>query len=147
MARERGLSDHESETGLAIANFQLGQLPNAWEEARRLGEQHDLGPSAHRNLALLWRALGCLEKAKDHALASYRTAWSDGEPYVDRFGLTRAAELLTDLQVSIPTLPPYDSSKDPKFDWEDDVLQAIEKLKKEKEAKSAKKKKKPAAPE
>ena len=93
--------------------------------------------AAHRILAQLWLALGDPEQATHHALTAYRWAWADGEPYVHRYELTRSTELLQQMNVPIPNLPPYDPAKDEPFPWEADVRAAIEKLKAEKEAKEA----------
>jgi hypothetical protein len=137
LAREVRLVDTVSETGLALAKCHLGHLTGeeAWSEAERLA---GLRNPAHRGLALLWQTLGDLDQAKHHALAAYRWAWADGEPYVDRYELTKTTELLNTLGVPIPNLPPYDPTKDEPFPWEADVRAAIEKLKAEKEAKKAK---------
>ncbi len=134
MARERRLVDDESETGLALAKHHLGQLTGdaARSETERLAGLRD--PS-HRYLALLWREIGDLDQAEKHALAAYTWAWADGEPYVNRYELTKTTELLNELKVTIPNLPPYDPAKDVPFPWEAEVRAAIEKLR----AKKAKK--------
>lgn len=139
MAREVRLVDADSETGLALAKRHLGQLTGdaARSEAERLAGLHD---PAHRYLALLWLALGDREKAEHHALAAYRWAWADGEPYVRRYELTKTTELLNTLGVPIPTLPPYDPARDVPFPWEAEVRAAIDKLKAEKKAKKKAKK-------
>lgn len=136
MARERRLVDVESETGLALAKFYLGQLvgDDARSEAERLAQL----VTGDRYLALLWLAIGDHEQAKQHALAAYRGAWADGEPYVNRYALTKATELLQQTNVPIPDLPPYDPAKDEPFSWEADVRAAIEKLRAEKAAKNEK---------
>jgi Domain of unknown function (DUF4062) len=133
MAREVRLVDEASETGLALAKHHLGQLTgdDARSEAERLA---GLRQPAHRYLALLWLALGDTEKAEHHALAAYRWAWADGEPYVNRYELTKTTELLQQINVPVPVLPSYDPTKDEPFPWEADVRAAIEKLKAEKEA-------------
>ena len=138
MARERGLTDAKSETGLALARFHLGQFHSP-DEARHEAERLSaLREPAHQYLAMLWREIGDLEQAKKHALAAYKWAWADGEPYVHRYDLDKATELLRELNVPIPDLPPYDPAKDEPFPWEADVRKAIEKLKAEKEAKKKK---------
>jgi len=131
LARERSLSDEDSETGLALAKHHLGQLADPDHEAERLAQRP--GPD-HRLLAQLWLALGNPAKAKFHALAAYKSAWADGEPYVYRYALTKATELLQQMQVAIPNLPPYDPAKDEPFSWEAGVRAAIEKLRAKKEA-------------
>lgn len=134
MARESRLVDEASETGLILAKHHLGLLAEdvARNEAERLGKLLD---PAHRTLALLWLAIGDSELAKHHALAAYRNAWADGEPYVYRYELTKATELLEKMKVPIPQLPPYDPAKDEPFPWEAEVRAIIERLRAEKEAK------------
>ncbi len=136
LARDtRSVIDAASETGLALAKHHLGQLPNPHEEAGRLAQLRD---PAHRLLAQLWLALGDPAQAKHHALAAYKDAWADGEPYVHRYELTQTTELLRQINVPIPNLPPYDPAKDDKLAWEDEVRAGIEKLRAEKEAKKGK---------
>ncbi len=137
MARERSFVDAESEVGLALAKFHLGQLSeeDARSEAERLAQ---LRQPALRYLAMLWLAIGDHEQAKDHALEAYRWAWADGEPYVHRYELTKTTELLQEMKVPVPVLPPYDPAKDEPFPWEAEVRAAIEKLKAEKAAKAKK---------
>lgn len=129
MARESGVPDADSETGLALAKHHLGQLADPRHEAERLAQ---LRNPAHRFLGQFWLALGEHEKAKYHALASYRSAWGDGEPYVRRYQLARTTELLQQLQVAIPNLPAYDPSKDQPRPWEAEVRAAIDTLRSKK---------------
>ena len=132
LARDtRSVIDAASETGLALAKHHLGQLANPREEAERLAQ---LRAPAHRFLAQLWLALGDPSQAMHHALAAYKDAWADGEPYVKRYALTQTTELLRRMNVPIPNLPPYDPAKDEKPPWEADVRAAIEKLRAKKEA-------------
>ena len=132
LARDtRSVIDAASETGLALAKHHLGQLANPREETERLAQMRD---PAHRLLAQLWLALGDPAQAKHHALAAYTWAWADGEPYVRRYELTQTTELLQQMNIPIPNLPPYDPAKDEKLPWEDEVRAAIEKLRAEEEA-------------
>jgi tetratricopeptide (TPR) repeat protein len=131
MARAVGQTDADAETQLALARFQLGELADPRREAEQLATARR--PS-HRALADLWLALGDREQATKHALAAYKWAWADGEPYVHRYELNKARALLEKLGAEIPNLPPYDPAKDEKLPWEDDVAAAIEKLRAEKEA-------------
>ena len=133
MARESGICDARIETGLALAKHHLGQLAEPHrDEAHRLGRLRD---PAHRYLAMLWLAVGDNDQAKHHALAAYAWAWADGEPYVNRYELTKAAELLLRVNVAIPASWPYDPTKEQIYPWEADVRDALEKLRAEKDAK------------
>jgi Domain of unknown function (DUF4062) len=134
MAREVGQSDPEAEVQLALANLHLGRLTDPRHEAEQLSLAKE--PSSI-NLAALWHAIGDRVQATKHALAGYKWAWADGEPYVRRYDLNRARTLLEQLGAEIPDFPPYDPDKDEKFPWEQDVADAIDKLRKEKEAKAA----------
>lgn len=84
-------------------------------------------------------AIGDHKQAKVHALAAYKRAWADGEPYVRRYELNKARALLEQLGADIPNLPSYDPAKDEKLPWEDEVAAAIAKLRSERAAKEAKK--------
>jgi hypothetical protein len=132
LARERSLTDATSETGLALARLQLRlaadpgavePLAAARQDAERLAQWRR---PAHGLLARLWLALGDSEQAKHHALAAYRWAWADGEPYVRRYDLTKATELLQQLNVPLPNLPPHDPAKDAPFPWEAEVRALLE---------------------
>jgi hypothetical protein len=132
LARERSLTDAESETGLALARLQLRlaadpgavePLAAARQDAERLSQWRR---PAHYFLARLWLALGDTEQAKHHALAAYRWAWADGEPYVRRYELSKATELLQQLNVPLPNLPPYDPANDAPFPWEAEVRALLE---------------------
>jgi hypothetical protein len=134
MSRQSGIPDESSETGLALAKFHLGQLAEPDREAERLAQ---LRKPAHRLIALLWLAIGDHEQAKPHALAAYKWAWADGEPYVNRYELNKTTELLQQMSVPIPKLPPYDPARDEKLPWEDEVAAAIARLQAEKDAKKS----------
>ena len=131
MARAVGRTDAVSETLLALANFHLGRLQEPRQEINRLAK---FRKPCHRGLAELWLAIGDREQAKEHALAAYKWAWADGEPYVNRYELDKSRALLEQLGVEIPNLPPYDPEKEEKFPWEADVVAAIEKLRAKKRA-------------
>lgn len=53
---------------------------------------------------------------------------------MNRYELTKTTELLQQMNVEIPDLPPYDPAKDEPFPWKSDIRATIEKLKTEKEA-------------
>jgi hypothetical protein len=89
MARESGIPNAGSETGLALAKVHLGELTEPRREAERLTGMRYV---SCRYLAMLWQAIGDDDQAKKHALAAYEWAWADGEPYVNRYDLTKSAD-------------------------------------------------------
>lgn len=137
MAREAGVIDGDSieaETLLALSQFHLGRLADPAQVAERLAEAKR---PYHLGLAKLWKAISEIGKAEKHALAAYKWAWADGEPYVRRYELNKARALILELGEEIPDLPAYDPARDEKLPWEDKVAEAIEKLRAENEAKKA----------
>lgn len=139
MAREVRRVDEASETGLALAKVHLNHLTGdeARGEAQRLAQLRCFADRrlANRCLSRLWQALGDLNQAKHHSLAAYTLSWADGEPYVYRYELTKATELLHELVVPLPNLPPYDPAKDEPFPWEADLRAFIAKCRAEQAAK------------
>jgi hypothetical protein len=131
MAREVGGTDATSEARLALAKLHLGTLDDPRREAEQIVWA---GEGDQRALADLWLAAGDHERARKHALAAYTWAWADGEPYVRRYELNKTRALLERLGTPIPDLPPYDPAKDEKLPWEDEVAEAIEKLRVEQKA-------------
>ena len=127
MARQVRIVDETSETGLALAQFNLLELnkQEARFEAERLA---NLPNPDHRTLARLWRLLGDIDKAKPSALAAFTWAWADGEPYVHRYELIQATKLLNELGEPTPSFRPYDSAKEESFEWEQQVRSGIQKL-------------------
>jgi hypothetical protein len=132
MTRELGHETPTSGARLALAKFYLNQLLNPYDEAEQLEAFRD---SDHLALAELWLAIGDTNKAEKHAIAAYKEAWADGEPYVWRYQLTKARTLLNKLNLEVPNMPPYDPVKDEKLPWEDKLDAAIEELRAEKENK------------
>jgi hypothetical protein len=153
LARERSLTDATSETGLALARLHLEQaadpqaaaaLAAARQDAERLAQSRWHDPYY---LALLWRALGDIEQAKHHALDAYRWAWADGEPYVLRYELTKATDLLQQLNVPLPNLPPYDPAKEEPFAWEADVRALLTSIRAEQEQRAEREQSNPTSAE
>jgi hypothetical protein len=131
MAREVGRSNATDEAMLLLAKFRAGQIAAPRDEAEHIAQAKN---PPHGALAQLWLSIGDGEQAKKHALAAYRAAWADGEPYVYRHALNRARGLLEQLGAEIPDLPPYDPAGDEKLPWEDPLAAGIEKLRAKKEA-------------
>ena len=135
MARAVGQIDADAETLMALAQFHLGQLDEPRHRAEQLASAKRID---NRTLADLWLAIGDHDRAEKHALAAYKWAWADGEPYVYRYELNKARAILENLGAEIPDLPPYDPAKIDKFPCEDEVAAAIEKLQAEKDAEERK---------
>ncbi|SHM86663.1 DUF4062 domain-containing protein [Cryptosporangium aurantiacum] len=128
LAHEAGLSDSTAELRLALARLHAGDLDDADEEARRLAKKY---PGRSLDLARLWWAIGNRDQATRNAVAAYRWAWGEGEPFVHRFELDQVGALLDELGVQRPDLPPYDPTRDERFDWEDAVVAVSEQLRAE----------------
>lgn len=128
LTRESGIVSAGLETWLAIARHRLGTLPDVRDEAERLTRLRD---PAHLPLARLWQEIGETERASEHASAAHRWAWADGEPYVHRYELEQATELLGELGVDVPELGPYDPAVDPPRPWERRLAAAIAELREE----------------
>jgi hypothetical protein len=77
---------------------------------------------------MIWQTVGDVTQAAKHALAAYRWAWADGEPYVYRYELTKATELLREMNVPVPRLRRYDPRKDEPLPWETTVQAAIARI-------------------
>lgn len=134
LARAVGQSDARTETLLVVARYHLSQLSDPVQEAERLSQ---IKKPFNRGLAELWRLIGDTGRAKEHALAAYKWAWADGEPYVRRYELDKTRALLEQLEVEPPHLPSYDPVKDEPLPWETEVIAAIEKLRAQKEEEEA----------
>ena len=134
MAQAVGQSNASAATQLALAKFHLGQVADARSTAETLADAQYI---SNLDLAALWLAIRDRDQAKKHALAAYRRAWADGEPFVRRYNLNKSRALLDQLGVEIPNLPAYDPAKDEKLTWEDKVQAAIEELRAEKPAQEA----------
>lgn len=124
LARKAGKIDRRSEISLAIAKYNLNELP----EPSYIAEQftYGLDESCHYVLANLWFSIGDYVQAKNHALAAYQWAWADGEPFVRYHELIRVRSFLKKINAPIPELPPYVSTVDEKLSWENDVQVVID---------------------
>lgn len=126
-AREVGEREPAAEARLALAGFHCGEL----DDPRLQADLLERAGGARRTLGELWFAIGDRERAERAALAAYKSAWAEGEPYVWRWQLNKARRLLEKLGVEPPNLPPYDAAKDEKLPWEDEVRATIETLRAE----------------
>jgi hypothetical protein len=122
LSRAVGLVDPACETALTLAKHHIGQLVAPQYEAERLSQ---LRSPQHALLARLWLALGDTAQAGHHALAAYREAWADGEPYVRRYDLTQAQRMLGQLGLEVPCLSAHDPASDEPFLWEADIRAVI----------------------
>lgn len=117
LLREDGSPTYEAEVMLALARAEQG----------RGGPTHDLLRRRLRpSQTIYWQArlalvTGDLATAVTRSREAYGKAWADGEPFVVRYELDRAAALLNELGEPIPKLAPYDPEDDPPYPWEADV--------------------------
>lgn len=126
LAHKAGKVDRRSEICLAIAKNNQKELLEPNQVAEQLA--YSIDENCHYDLANLWFAIGNREQAKTHGLAAYKWAWADGIPYSRGYELNLARKLLQELDVEIPILNPYDSSKDEKTPLELEVVNTIEKI-------------------
>lgn len=147
---------------LALRDVQLDEAINFFAEAARIGyEQGVRDPAAWGGLARAYTAKGDLRQAlriiqdgvndhgysaavvylangdhtaaKEAALEFYTWAWAQGEPYVRRWELEQARNILRQLGEPEPQLPVWDEANYVPFEHEDKVIELIEKLKRERE--------------
>lgn len=137
VGNESGVPRHETvlsqaHGGLAQTYLAQGKI----EQAARIVEEGCDDYSA----AVVSNAQAKHEEAKEYAIKYYTWAWADGEPYVHRWHLNRAIELLDELDIPKPDLPIFDEANYEPFPGEAEVRAYIEELKqeKEKEAEEAK---------
>ena len=122
LAREVGQRNASAEAGLVLARFHLREVADAPAVAAALAAEREV---AHRPLAALFLALGDRAAAEKHALAAYKDAWADGEPFVHRYELTEASALLGRLAVAVPDLPVFDPAAVEEIPYEAEIVGAI----------------------
>lgn len=123
IGNEQGVRATEAWSGLARAHAAKGNFPEALRIIRDGVDDH--GHAA----AVVYLANGDLEDAKEAALEFYTWAWAQGEPYVRRWELEQARQLLQQLGEPEPQLPVWDESKYEPFPHEEAVIAFIEELK------------------
>ncbi|HEX7304889.1 DUF4062 domain-containing protein [Lentzea sp.] len=121
MARRAGVPSQWDEGALLLARLHQGLLPDPAAEIESL-------PAGHLLLPDLWIAAGKPKRAVQPAIDAYTFAWADGEPYVHRYLLNKATRILNDLDVPVPTLPPYDPAEDPELPCEARVRAYLDKV-------------------
>lgn len=126
LAHKANKIDRRSEIQLAIANHYLGKLPNASQVAEDFASGAE--GWCQRHLAQLWFVIGNHTEARKHAIAAYHWAWADGEPFVRLNELNKTLKLITQLGEEPPALKPYDSAMMTKLDYEENITQAIQRL-------------------
>lgn len=124
---EQGVRDPAAWSGLARAYAAKGDLPQALRIIQDGVDNH--GYSA----AVVYLANGDHAAAKEAALEFYTWAWAQGEPYVRRWELEQARDILQQLGEPEPQLPVWDEASYVPFEHEGLVIEYIEKLKRERE--------------
>lgn len=126
MARLVGRENLVAEAALALARLQSGDGDGARADAEALDQSDGV---AALYLGRVWAALGERGRAIAAAQRAHDYAIEDGEPYVYRWELTRARQLLTELGAELPPVPVYDLASMQKFDWEPKLRAMIERMK------------------
>ncbi len=124
IGNEQGVRDASAWSGLARAYAASGQLEKALRIVR--------DGAGHYAAAVVYLASGDHAAAQEAVLEFYNWAWAQGEPYVRRWHLEQARELLQQLGEPEPDLPTWDESQYEPFPHEEEVVALIERLKQEK---------------
>lgn len=136
LCRDSGLDDAQFEARLASACIRAGRPINGRAIAERFADTQDNDGAIA--VAELWRDLGEPTYAIAAALRAYKMAWGSGEPFVYRFVLNSAKDLLLELGELPPDLPKYDPADNLTYDWEDDVTAMIDKAREKREERERK---------
>ena len=131
LSRKRAVPNSEAETQLVLAKYKLNELEEPMKVAQELSIIRE---PAYLALAELFVAIGDEKQASKYALKAYRHAWADGEPYIDKYKLSKSYTILQKLGTEVPRLPPYNPEKDEKLPFEEHLLAAIEELRKQKQS-------------
>lgn len=125
-AREKGWNDGRVEGLLLLARLYDGRVADPTMEMERIS-----GMCPAFELGELWRMLGNVDAAAECATAAFKSAFADGEPYVHRYRLEQAEDLMSRLGIEVPDVPRFDPNCIRSFPWESDVRQVIERLKRD----------------
>lgn len=126
LAHRAGKVDRRSELRLALVQHELQQLSDARQMIEHL--ERDAEGDCYESLAALSLAIGLKEQAGLFARAAYKWAWADGEPFVRRYQLRKAKEILYSIGESPPELPDYDKECDIDFPWVGSAAKEIDRL-------------------
>ena len=113
MARESGLSDRLTEVRRGLSLLHLGNREAAQAAAASAERDPPYAP-----LATLYLALGQDDKAREHAVQGYKSAWADGPPHYKHWNIQECLAVLHALNEPEPVLPPYDPGKIPTLPYE-----------------------------
>lgn len=134
MARQVGKIAPEAEAALTLARLRNGDAEGARADADSLDEWDG---TAALYVSRVWLELGERERAVAAALRAHESAIDDGEPFVYRWLLDNAREILGELDAPLPELKQYDPTDAPTFDWEPDFQKLIARLETEKAKREA----------
>jgi hypothetical protein len=118
--------DRRSEIQLAIANYRLGKLANASQVAEDFARETESW--CQRGLAELCLTIDNYVEARKHAIAAYRWAWADGEPFVRHGELNKTRKRITQLGIEPPALKSHDPAMMTQLDFEEDLKRAIQRM-------------------
>lgn len=121
LAQRAGLPVGSLRARFALATAQTGRTQAAAEILVECGEDAE-----DWCLAEAWLALGEREKARRHGLRGYKWAWADGPPHIHWWAVQRMKELLAELEVELPELPPFDLSAVEPLPYQQEIVAFIE---------------------
>ncbi|MFZ6180889.1 hypothetical protein [Nannocystis pusilla] len=127
LARRMG-SDNVTSFSARLAAC-LARLDRPIEARRALADA--LGSASEQfpgPLAAAHLALGERDLAGPLALAAYRKAWADGPPFAWVEDLREATDLLAELGLPPPELPPFDPARSPRLECEEEIERWISEL-------------------
>jgi len=128
IGNEQGVRNWEEWSGLARAYALSGDIKKALQIVEDGVDDHGWAT------AVVHMKAGNIEEAKEAALEFYTWAWAQGEPYVWRWHLGQARDILKELGVDEPQLPVWDESQYEPFAHEAEIRELIAKLQAEKDA-------------
>ena len=125
LSREFGGQDLETEALYALARVRAKASSDVSAGVERFDKETNERIAIP--VAELWIELKEPKRAIAAALRGHNSACGSGKPYTHRYYLGRADALLCELGEPPPEVPLHNNSNDETFEWENDILNVIEK--------------------
>ncbi|HEY2068517.1 MAG TPA: DUF4062 domain-containing protein [Rhizomicrobium sp.] len=126
---ERAIEVNSSycEASYAFCLFKLGREREA---KNMIAKALESKRQSHIMIARVCQMVGDIKVAREQAVAGYREAWGDGEPYWEYDDIDICRELLAELGEPEPNLPPFDAASMKPFPFEAGIRALLEDHKK-----------------